>query len=123
MEKKVNKSFYLLSSLNTIPALILGGGLTLDSLVLIAIIVALVLNHQMLVRAVSQLTRSVADEGSSSKALQGLLLAMLFKMLLLGSVVGLIVFYDKNLVARAMGIIIFQLIIQVVSITTNQQKN
>ena len=123
MEKKVNKSFYLLSSLNIIPALILGGGLTKDSLVLVAIVVALVLNHHMLVRAVSQLTRSVADEGSSSKALQGLLLAMLFKMLLLGSVVGLIVFYDKNLVARAMGIIIFQLIIQVVSITTNQQKN
>lgn len=123
MEKKVNKSFYLLSAINLIPAYILGGGLTKDTLVLVVILIALVLNHHMLVRAVSQLTRSVAEEGNSSGALRELIIAMLVKMVLLGSVIGIIFFYDKTLVPKAVGIIIFQLIIQVVSITTNQHKN
>lgn len=123
MEKKITKKFYLLSAINLIPALILGGGFTMDSLVLIGILIALVINHHMLVRAVTRLTMSAAGESDSRGALRSALLALLLKTIVLASVVGVIFFYDKSLIPKAVGIIIFQLIIQIVSITNNQNKN
>lgn len=124
MEKKVSKNFYLLSAVNFIPAFIMGGGLTKDSLVLSAILVALVFNHVMLVNMVGQITNNMAErESSSNDAVRSLIITMIMKFVMLGAVVGIIFFYDKRLISKAVMMIIFQLIIQVVSITTNQQKN
>ena len=123
-KKKIDKRFLLLSSINFIPAIIMGGGLTMDSLVLSVILVALVINHIILVNTVGQVTGNMASEGSSSgDAVRNLLVAMVMKFVMLGGVIALIYFYNKNLIAKAVAMVIFQLIIQVVSITTNQQKN
>lgn len=123
-EKKINKKFYLLSSLNILPALILGGGLTLDSLVLVGALVVLVLNHTLLVKIVQSVTDAASAEGKDAqRVLARVLILMGLKVVLLLGLVGLIYFYKKALVAKLFLIIFFQLIIQVVSIKNNYQNS
>jgi hypothetical protein len=124
MEKKINKNFYLLSAINLIPAFWLGGGLTLDSLVLVVVLLALVFNFVALIKLVGELSHSMASQGHHAKSPGGRLL-MLFglKMLTLGTVLGVLLFYKKELVTYVVLMIIFQLIIQVVSITTKNLKS
>lgn len=121
MEKKeIDKKFYILSAINIIPALILGGGLTLDSLVLFGSLLVLILNHTVLVNIVRSITESTGD-GSRNQT--GRILTLLFlKFFLLFGLIALIYTFKKQLMTKLFLIIFFQLIIQVVSIKNNYQK-
>ncbi|HXH74488.1 MAG TPA: hypothetical protein VNJ08_05960 [Bacteriovoracaceae bacterium] len=114
MEKKITKKFFLLSSLNLITALILGGGFNKNALALSCALVFFVLNHLVLVKIVNSVT-SPKNAGSPGK----ILFLFFIKMTLLGGAVGAIYFYDQALVAKVMILMIFQLIIQVLSIKNN----
>lgn len=123
-EKKINKKFYILSAINILPALILGGGMNMDSLVLIGALGVLVLNHTLLVKIVQSVTQAGNAEGKDAqRALGKVLILMGLKVLLLLGLVGLIYFYKKELVAKLFLIIFFQLIIQIVSIKNNYQNS
>lgn len=124
MEKKeIDKRFYLLSALNIIPAVILGGGLTMDSLVLIGSLIVLVLNHTVLVNIVKSVVASSQEGGDASRHLSRILVLMLLKFMLLFGLIGIIYFYKKALITKLFLIIFFQLIIQVVSIKNNYQNS
>ena len=122
MEKKINNKFYYLSALNLIPVLVLGGGLTLDSLALFGALVVLVLNHTILVKIVQSLTVSASSEGSG-QGVGKVLILMGLKFFLLFAIVALIYFYKKELITKLFLIIFFQLIIQVLSIKNNYQNS
>lgn len=122
MEKKIDKRFYLLSALNLIPATILGGGLTMNTMVLATALAVLVANHTVLVKMVSTLTTSLSGESDAKRSTKRLLLLMVLKFSLLGSSIGIVYIYDKDLIPKLMLLMIFQLIIQVVSIKNNYQK-
>lgn len=123
-EKKIDKRFYLLSAINLIPALILGGGLTTESLALVGALVVLVVNHTVLVKIVQSVTMAASGEGADALRQLGRVLILLFlKFALLFGLVALIYFYKKELVTKLFLIIFFQLIIQVVSIKNNYQKS
>lgn len=124
MEKKeIDKRFYLLSAFNIIPAVILGGGLTLDSLALIGSLIVLVLNHTVLVNIVKSVVASGQEGGDASRHLSRILILMLLKFVLLFGLIGIIYFYKKALITKLFLIIFFQLIIQVVSIKNNYQNS
>jgi hypothetical protein len=122
MEKKINKKFYLLSSINLIPALILGGGLTWDSLTLAGALVVLVLNHTILVKIVQAVTTAASGDGAGQSAGK-ILILMGLKFMMLFGLIALIYFYKKELITKLFMIIFFQLIIQVVSIKNNYQNS
>lgn len=124
MEKKeIDKRFYVLSALNIIPAVILGGGLTYDSLALIGSLIVLVLNHTVLVNIVKSVVASGQDGGDAQRHLGRILVLMLLKFLLLFGLIAIIYFYKKELITKLFLIIFFQLIIQVVSIKNNYQNS
>ena len=117
MEKKVTKKFYSLSAFNLITALILGWGQVMDTLVLMVILVALVMNHTILVKIIGELASSMTSEGDAAKhSLKRVLLLMFGKMMLLVTILALAYLYNQSLVPKVMILMIFQLIIQVVSI-------
>lgn len=117
--KKIDKRFYLLSAINIVPALILGGGLTEDSLVLIGALAVLVLNHTILVKIVQSVVES---QNGTPQSPARILVLMGLKFLLLFSIVALTFIYKKDLITKLFMIIFFQLIIQIVSIKNNYQK-
>ena len=120
MEKKVTKKFYLLSLINVVSAIVLGQGVWLDVLALLGVLIVLVLNHHTLLKMVSELSKSMTAEGNDAKrALKRTLFFMMLKMLLLAGVVMIIYFYNKDLTPKVLLLMIFQLIIQVVSIKNN----
>jgi hypothetical protein len=120
MEKKITKKFYYLSALNLIPVLLLGQGHVLDTLVLAGVLVGLILNHSLLVRMVSQLAVTLSASGDDARRAQRKTLKfMLAKMLLIGALLLLVYFYNQNLIPKVLILVIFQLIIQVVSIKNN----
>ncbi len=120
MEKKVTKKFYQLSSLNLITALVLGWGALNDTLALIGALLLLVANHTLLVKIIAELAQSMTGSSEASKnSLKKILFLMFCKMMLLGSILILIYFYNSALVPKVMLLMIFQLIIQVVSIKNN----
>ena len=123
MEKKINKRFYLLSAINIIPCLILGGGLTINSLVLFGALVVLVLNHTLLVKIVQSVTASASANDSTGQSVTRLLMLLGLKFLMLFALVGLIYFFNKELLTKVFMIIFFQLIIQVLSIKNNYQNS
>lgn len=125
MEKKaINKKFYIYSSFNILPALVLGGGFTKDSLFLIFALIALVLNHVALVKTIVQLTTTMTTSADSSKrALKKFVFFMAAKFLTLGALVGVFYYYDKALLPKVILMMIFQLIIQVISIKNNHLKS
>lgn len=122
-EKKIDKRFYILSAVNIIPAIILGGGLTINSLVLIGALAVLVANHTVLVKIVQSVTMASVEEGGASRQLSRILILMFLKFALLFGVVALIYLYKKELITKLFLIIFFQLIIQVVSIKNNYQNS
>lgn len=120
MEKKINKQYFLFSALNLIPAFIMGDGLTLNTLVLVLALCVFVVNFFILVKIVGEVTKSAVDgTGSIGK----ILFFFVLKMGLLFSVLGGAFLYRKELVLKVIVIAILQLIIQVFSITNNNQKN
>ncbi len=120
MEKKVTKKFYLISLLNVVAILFMTGGALMDSLALLGVLVVLVLNHTTLLKMVNELAKSMTSEGDNAKqALKKVLLLMMLKMTLLAAVVVMIYFYNKDLTPKVLLLMIFQLIIQVVSIKNN----
>lgn len=120
MEKKVTKKFYLLSLLSVVAILIMTGGHLKDSLALIGVLIVLVFNHTTLLNMVAELSNSMRAEGDDAKrALRKVLFLMALKMTLLAGVVAMIYLYDKSLTPKALLLMIFQLIIQVVSIKNN----
>lgn len=125
MEKKeIDKKFYLLSAINIIPAVIMGGGLTLDSLALIGALIVLVANHTVLVKIVKSVTLAASGEGGDAQRQLGrVLILMLLKFVLLFGLIAVIYFYKKELITKLFLIIFFQLIIQVVSIKNNYQNS
>jgi hypothetical protein len=124
MEKKINKNFFYLSAINLIPAFWLGGGLTLDSLALVAVLAALVINYVALIKMVSELSSSMSRSSDDAGSPVGRLLMFFgLKVLMLGGLVGIIFFYKKELISYVILMMIFQLIIQFVSITTNHLKS
>lgn len=120
-QKKINKKFYFLSAINTIPVVIFGRGNALDTLVLAAALIILILNHTILVNIVKSVT-AVEGDNAQRRAVGHILMLLGFKFLLLFGLIGLIYFYKKELVIKLFGIIFFQLIIQVVSIKNNYQN-
>ena len=118
MEKKVTKKFYLLSCINIISAVILGWGNPMDIGVMVAILIALVANHTVLVKLIGTLVTSMSEEktGSPLKRILGL---MFLKMTLLGGALALAYLYNQAILPKVMLLMIFQLIIQVVSIKNN----
>ena len=124
MEKKIDKKFYILSAINIIPAVVLGGGLTLDSLVLIGSLLALVINHSLLVKIVQTVTTAASGQGDAERSSLGRILILLgLKFLVLFGLIALIYIYKKELITKLFMIIFFQLIIQVVSIKNNYQNS
>ena len=124
MEKKeIDKKFYLLSAINLIPCVIMGGGLTIDSLVLVGSLFILVLNHTVLVNIVKSVVAAGGDGRDAQKQTGRILILMLLKFLLLFGLIGIIYFYKKELITKLFLIIFFQLIIQVVSIKNNYQNS
>lgn len=120
MEKKVTKKFYSLSALNLITAIALGWGVVMDTLVLVAILIALVMNHTILVKIIAELAASLTSENANAKhSLKRVLGLMFAKMMLLGTILVLAYFYNQAMVPKVMVLMIFQLIIQVVSIKNN----
>lgn len=120
MEKKITKKFYYFSALNLIPVLLLGQGQVMDTLVLAGVLGGLILNHSLLVRMVSQLSVTLSAAGDDAKRAQKKTLKfMLAKMLLIGALLVLVYFYNQNLIPKVLILVIFQLIIQVVSIKNN----
>lgn len=120
MEKKISPKFFLLSSVNILAILIMTWGDWMDSLALFGALVVLVLNHATLVKMVNELTLSMTSEGADAKrAMKKGLFFMVFKMILLFALVIAVYFYNKDLTAKVMLLMIFQLIIQVVSIKNN----
>ncbi len=126
-EKKVNKDidwkFYLISAVNLIPCAILGGGLTIDTAVLMGALLVLVINHTVLVKIVKSVTMAASGEGDASRSLGRILILMGLKFFLLFGLIALIYFYKKELITKLFMIIFFQLIIQVVSIKNNYQNS
>ena len=120
MEKKITKKFYLISSLNILTALWLGNGLTLDSLALIGSLIILVLNHTTMVKMIFAASQSMILSGFDAKrSLRKALLLILLKITLLAIIVFGVYFYNVNLIPKLLILMIFQLIIQVVSIKNN----
>lgn len=120
MEKKVTPKFFLVSSLNIIPIVIMTGGHVMDTLALVAVLIILMLNHITLLKIVSGISTSMTEEGANAKrALYKTLFLLFFKMVLLIAVVAAIYFYKQELTAKVLFLMIFQLIIQVVSIKNN----
>lgn len=120
MEKKVTSKFILLSLVNVASILIMTWGKWLDSLALFGALVVLVLNHVTLVKMVNELTLSMTLEGSDAK--QAMKKGLFFMVLKMVTFLGLgmaIYFYNKDLTLKVMILMIFQLIIQVVSIKNN----
>jgi hypothetical protein len=122
-KKKIDLRFYLLSSINVIPALVLGGGFNLDSLLLIGALIVLVINHTLLVKIVQEVIGASSEGHDSQRSLFRILGLMGLKMLLLFSLVMLIYLYKKELITKLFMIIFFQLIIQVLSIKNNYLKS
>jgi hypothetical protein len=126
-EKKVkpdiDKKFLLLSAINIIPALILGGGLTTDSAVLIGALAVLMVNHTILVKVVKSVTAAANSDGGAPQSAGRILILLGLKFGLLFALIGLIYFYKKALITKLFLIIFFQLIIQVVSIKNNYQNS
>jgi hypothetical protein len=124
MEKKeIDKKFYLLSSFNLIPALILGGGLTIDSGILSLALLVLIFNHTILVRVVKSVTSAASNEGGATRQLGKILFLMFLKFTLLFGLIGSVYYFQKALLTKLFLIIFFQLIIQVVSIKNNYQNS
>lgn len=124
MEKKeIDKKFYLLSALNIIPALILGGGLTMDSLVLVVGLFVLVLNHTVLVNIVKSVVAASREGEDAQRHTSRILVLFLLKFGLLFGLIAIIYLYKKALITKLFLIIFFQLIIQVVSIKNNYQNS
>jgi hypothetical protein len=123
VKKDIDKKFYFLSAFNIIPAVILGGGLTLDSVALVASLVVLVLNHTVLVKIVKSVTEAASGAGDASRSLTRILILMGLKFTLLFGLIAVIYFYKKELITKLFLIIFFQLIIQVVSIKNNYQNS
>ena len=120
MEKKITKKFYYLSALNLVTVVWLSSGFNLDTLALFLVLVVLVLNHTTLVKMVSGISQSMTQSGDESKrALRDVLFLIFFKMTLLALVMAGIYFYNVSLIAKVLILMIFQLIIQVVSIKNN----
>jgi hypothetical protein len=96
MEKKIDKKFYILSAVNIIPALVLGGGLTWDSLILVGALVALVINHSLLVKIVQTVTTVVSDQNNAQQSSVSRILMLLgLKFLVLFGLIALIYLYKK----------------------------
>jgi hypothetical protein len=120
MEKKVTKKFYLLSLINVITSLLLAKGIWLDALALIMVLAILVMNHTTLLKMVNEVSRSMtSNDGDSSRSVTKIFLLMGLKMTLLAIAVLIIYFYNKDLTPKVLLLMIFQLIIQVVSIKNN----
>jgi hypothetical protein len=101
-------------------ALWLGNGLTLDSLALIGSLIILVLNHTTMVKMIFAATQSMILSSSDAKrSLRKALLLILLKITLLAIIVFGVYFYNVNLIPKLLILMIFQLIIQVVSIKNN----
>lgn len=124
MEKKIDKKFYYLSMVNIVPAILFGGGLTINSAILIASLVVLVINHTILVNLVRSVTMAASGSDSGSQRhLFRILSLMLLKFCLLFGMVGLFYFYKRELITKLFLLIVFQLIIQVLSIKNNYQNS
>jgi hypothetical protein len=123
MEKKIDKRFYLLSAINIVPALILGGGATMDSLILVFSLAVLVLNHTLLVKIVQNVLAAASDDSVSKPSVGKILMLLGLKFFMLFALIALIYFFKKELLTKLFMIIFFQLIIQVVSIKNNYQNS
>jgi hypothetical protein len=125
MEKKeVNSKFYILSLVNLIPVFIFGGGLTWDSLVFFGALIVLMLNHVILVKLVKSVTQAASGDTVNSKHyLTRVLLLMALKFSLLFGMLGLFYYFKRELITKLFLLIIFQLIIQVLSIKNNYQNS
>ncbi len=120
MEKKVTKKFYLLSTINVVTSILLAKGNWLDALALIFVLGILVMNHTTLLKMVNEVSRSMAGtDGDSMRSVRKIFLLMGLKMTLLAVAVLMIYFYNKELTPKVLLLMIFQLIIQVVSIKNN----
>ncbi len=124
MEKKeIDKKFYLLSSLNLIPALILGGGITLDSAIFTIALIVLIFNHTILVKVVKSVTLAASNDKGAPQHIGRILFLMFLKFALLFGLIGSVYYFKKTLLTKLFLIIFFQLIIQVVSIKNNYQNS
>lgn len=121
MAKKISKQFLLLSSINIVSSAIMAGGDFKDTLALLAVLVVLVFNHAVLLRLVSELTKSMTLEGADARQATKKMVFLLFlKMGLLLGAAAAIYFYKKELTLKVLLLMIFQLIFQVISIKNNQ---
>lgn len=120
MEKKITKKFYLVSAINIIPCIILGWGSLADTLVLMLILVALIFNHSALVNMVVELSRAMTLEGAAAKKAQKrMVIFLVVKMMVLFGMLAVTYYYSLALLPKVMLLMIFQLIIQVISIKNN----
>ena len=100
--------------------MIMTGGDLKDTLALVGVLIVLMLNHITLLKIVTGISASMTQEGANAKrALYKTLFLLFFKMVLLVAIVAAIYFYKVDLTAKVLFLMIFQLIIQVVSIKNN----
>jgi hypothetical protein len=122
MEKKKVIQYLLFSCINIIPALIMGGGLTMDSLLLLGVLLVLIVNHFTLVRMVSTLNQSMSGKAGASNPLTTIFGMFFLKFAVIGAAIAAVYYLNKNLIPKVLLMMIFQLIIQVLSIK-NSNKN
>ena len=94
----------------------------MDSLLLIGILLVLIVNHFTLVRMVATLNESMSGKAGASNPLTTVFGLFFLKFAVLGAAIAAVYYFNKNLIPKVIVMMIFQLIIQVLSIK-NSNKN
>jgi hypothetical protein len=119
MEKKIRKKFLQRTLISVLLCGIFSQGSYLHFFILLGVLVLIVLNQVLLVKMITQLTSPdgmVRSESQTKSTNSKLMIQLFIKLTLLVVIMGAIYNLDQTMVIKALGLIIFQLIIFVLSI-------
>lgn len=119
MEKKIRKKFLQRTLISVLLCGIFSQGSSLHFFILLGVLVLIVLNQVLLVKMITQLTSPdvmVRSESQTKSTNSKLMIQLFIKLTLLVVIMGAIYNLDQTMVIKALGLIIFQLIIFVLSI-------
>jgi len=119
MEKKIRKNFLQRTIISVVLCALFSQGSYLHFFILLGVLVLIVLNQVLLVKMITQLTAPdgmVRSESQTKSTNSKLMIQLFIKLTLLVVIMGAIYNLDQTMVIKALGLIIFQLIIFVLSI-------
>jgi hypothetical protein len=119
MEKKIRKKFLQRTIISVVLCALFSQGSYLHFFILLGVLVLIVLNQVLLVKIITQLTAPdgmVRSESQTKSTNSKLMIQLFIKLTLLVVIMGAIYNLDQTMVIKALGLIIFQLIIFVLSI-------